>query len=385
MLSLSLLFGFACSAASSGSEDDSESGSQGAGASAATSSGNGFLNGSSSSGAGGEMGCAAETFPGKLVPVDLHILLDRSASMQDSGKWGAVISALTTFINDPSSGGIGVGLQYFPSKPAVPPPVACPCGEYGPCLPIFNSCAGGLSPDDSCIPSDYQQPPLPIATLPGSAGGLLASLQAAAPEGGSTPSQPAITGALAYVSTFAQANPTHLTFLVFASDGEPSGCTTNSTAGTAAAAQQAAQGAPEVKTFVIGVGDSLSSLNQVAASGGTDKAYLVDGGSNTTQEFINALNDIRAAGQCKFQIPVPSMGMPDFEKVNVSLVDPNDPSMKEQLGFVQSKESCNASGGWYYDNPADPKFIELCPASCEKVKNSDVDVKVILGCATVVN
>jgi hypothetical protein len=79
----------------------------------------------SSSGGVGDSGlgkCATETQAGKQLPLDLFIMLDTSGSMNDktgptaSGptKLSAVRTALTGFINDPKSAGIGVGLQTFP-------------------------------------------------------------------------------------------------------------------------------------------------------------------------------------------------------------------------------------------------------------------------------
>jgi hypothetical protein len=191
-------------------------------------------------------------------------------------------------------------------------------------------------------------------------------------------------GAMTYATTWAAANPAHLTAIVFASDGDPTGCLNNGVSGTADAAAAALAANPSVPTFVIGVGTALTDLNQIAQAGGTTQAYLVDSGSNTTQEFIDALNKIREAGQCKFQIPTPNMGMADFNKVNVSLIDPNGAPPVE-LKNVGTAAGCDPTdGGWYYDDPAAPKIIELCPASCDAVMASDADVQVLLGCATIV-
>jgi hypothetical protein len=81
-------------------------------------------------GPGAELGpstgptCAEEAHDGKLVPVDLLLLVDTSGSMEESAgtqsKWRAVHDALQTFLKDPKSAGLGVGLQRFP-----PPPKPC--------------------------------------------------------------------------------------------------------------------------------------------------------------------------------------------------------------------------------------------------------------------
>lgn len=88
------------------------------------------------------VGCAATTVQAKLLPLDLYFILDTSFSMDDlvsSGrsKWQAVTAAITTFVNDPASAGLGVGLQYFPgTAPGVP--ASCKsstqCGAAGPCV-----------------------------------------------------------------------------------------------------------------------------------------------------------------------------------------------------------------------------------------------------------
>ncbi|RLB66043.1 MAG: hypothetical protein DRI90_00450 [Deltaproteobacteria bacterium] len=387
-LSGALAFGLApaCSAGS-----DTTDGTGGSGANASSSSGIGgemTLDGGSNDASGGA--CAADTYPGELVPLDLYVMLDKSSSMTSEGKWASVTTALKGFAASDDSVGIGVGLQFFPVPPSYPIPVACngqindpACGLYGPCMPILNICGGSAS-NDSCDPIDYDEPKLPIAELPAAEPAFTAELNNASPDGDSTPSQPAMEGAVVYASAWAQAHPSHLTFIVFATDGDPTNCSFNSIQGTADAAQQAANGNPPVKTFVIGVGSELGSLNQIAVAGGTGQAYLVDTGQDVTQQFIDALNEIRALGLCKFQIPVPEEGTPDYGKVNVSLVDPDNPDNYIVVGQVDNESTCDpVEGGWYYDDPYDPKMIILCPASCDEVMLSDWDVSVLLGCETI--
>ena len=384
-----LAFGLA-QACSAGSEGDNGTGGSGASASGSSSSGDGgmTMDGGNNDASGGA--CAADTYPGELVPLDLYVMLDKSASMSDTGKWSSVTTALKAFAASQDSIGIGVGLQFFPVPPSYAIPVACngqpsdpACGFYGPCIPMLNICGGSMS-NDSCDPIDYDDAKLPIAELPDAEPAFAAELNAESPNGDSTPSQPAMEGAVVYASAWAQAHPSHLTFIVFATDGDPTNCSPNSISGTADAAGQAAGGNPPVKTFVIGVGTELSALNQIASAGGTGQAYLVDTGQDVTQQFIDALNKIRAAGQCKFQIPVPDEGTPDFDKVNVSLVDPNNPDNTIVVGQVDGESSCDpVEGGWYYDDPLDPKMIILCPATCKEVMSSDWDVSVLLGCETI--
>jgi hypothetical protein len=331
--------------------------------------------------------CAAESHQGELVPLDLYVMLDRSSSMNDAGKWSAVVSALQGFVGSSDAAGIGVGLQFFPVDPTGTIPTDCAdCGLYGPCVPGFNVCGGSLATDTSCDPADYDDAQVPIQVLPGVQTAIVNSLNAESAGGSATPSEPAMSGAVTYATAWAQAHPDHMTFIVFATDGEPTGCTTNTTAGTATLAQGAADGTPSVKTFVIGVGSELSSLNQIATAGGTGQAYLVDTGGNVTQQFIDALNEIRSSGACLFQIPQPDVGVVDFNLVNVNLVDPADPDHPETVFGVGTEAGCDPStGGWYYDNPAAPEMILLCPATCDHVRVNDLDVEVLVGCSTIVN
>ena len=377
-----------CSAGGDGKLDGT--GGNGTGANGTGATGGGITG---QGGSGGLEACADETYPGELVPLDLYVLLDKSSSMSSSGKWGAVETALQTFVSSPESAGIGVGLGLFPAPPSSAIPGACngadindpACGLYGPCLPGFNVCGGSFSPNDSCDPGDYATPALGIAELPTAQTSFVSTLTAANPDGDSTPSQPAMEGATVYAKAWAEAHASHLTYIVFASDGDPTNCSTNSVQGTANAAQSAANANPPVKTFVIGVGTELTSLNQIAQAGGTSQAYLVDTGNNVTQQFIDALNEIRAMGQCLLQIPVPLVGTPDYQRVNVVLVDPGNPSGNQTVKYVTVPANCDPTdGGWYYDSPSNPHMIILCPETCGEVQTGNWDIKVLLGCETVV-
>jgi hypothetical protein len=60
--------------------------------------------------------CANDTQRGKQLPLDLYVMLDTSGSMNDlvgpqRSKWSEVSAAITAFVNDPGSAGIGVGVQ----------------------------------------------------------------------------------------------------------------------------------------------------------------------------------------------------------------------------------------------------------------------------------
>src|SRR4051812_25479664 len=98
-------------------------------------------NGGSSSAVGEE--CAGNLIEAERIPLDMYVMLDVSGSMLEPTadatvtKWDAVSSALTDFVGDPASAGIGMGLQVFPIQHP-DAPGACKsdneCGQFGPCF-----------------------------------------------------------------------------------------------------------------------------------------------------------------------------------------------------------------------------------------------------------
>jgi len=147
-------------------------------------------------------------------------------------------------------------------------------------------------------------------------------------------------------------------------------------------AKDAASGTPSIKTYVLGIGTELAALDQVAKAGGTSKAYLAASGQ-VSQKLLDVLNQIRLTGVCQFQIPVPTSGTPDYNKVNVNFT-PNG-GQAQPVGNVKDSASCDpAKGGWYYDNKDKPTKIILCDGTCDQVKLSSQPVNILLGCQTLV-
>ncbi len=322
--------------------------------------------------------CASESRKGQVLPVDIFIMMDQSGSMTDEVtgpngtmgmKWDFLKQAFTSFVEDPASAGIGIGIQYFPI-PNIDDS-SCDAGTYA-------------------VPNDPNAPQsgvgVAIALLPGNATAIVNSLSAHTP-GGQTPTVAALSGALQYAEGWAAQNPTHKVMVVFATDGDPHGCTNNTVGVAAAVAQMAATGVPPVPTYVIGVGDSLKSLNQIADAGGTTAALIVSTGQDVAAQFLAAMNEIRSSTSvpCVLSIPTSDGGAVDFGKVNV-VDSPADGGAPLSFLQVPSASSCDpAAGGWFYDNRAAPTTITLCPASCTMV-TTDVaaQVDIQLGCQTLV-
>jgi hypothetical protein len=147
---------------------------------------------------------------------------------------------------------------------------------------------------------------------------------------------------------------------------------------------------PAVSTFVIGVVgpadvDAPGNLDEIAASGGTTKAFIVDTAGDVQKQFRDALNKIRASGlSCELAVPTPPGGQTlNYKEVNVAFDSGSGPA---NLLKVENAASCTEKGGWHYDvDPATgtPKRILVCPTTCTQFQQTDVgSVQIRLGCDT---
>jgi hypothetical protein len=335
----------------------------------------------------------------------MYIMLDQSGSMADpvaggTTKWKAVTSALKSFIADPGSAGLGVGIGYF----GVPPggstscnttcQTAADCGGpgCGPCDHIggMGICIGASSASDSCQAADYAVPDVEIAELPGTSNAqvdaLDASFMAHHPTTG-TPTAPALQGAIQHATSWQVANPTHVAVVLLATDGEPEECSPTSPAQIGQLAAAAFMGNPSIATFVIGVGN-VNALNTIAQDGGTGQAFIVNTQQDVTMQFLAALAQIRGAALgCTYVIPQPTDGSTlDPSKVNVQYT-PGGSTTPETIPEVSDILHCPASGdAWYYDDPAMPTEIVMCANTCTTLSaDTTGEVDIVLGCASIVH
>jgi len=342
--------------------------------------------GTSAVGQGGSAVCNAQVREGQRVPIDMYFLVDSSGSMGEavSGgtKWDVVSSALVSFVKDPRNASTGVGIGYFPGGART----SCAPGVAGCfCIPIINICVSAEG--GSCTVADYSTPAVPLS-LPPQFAAVVSDIAGHRINGG-TPTRPALDGALQYLGQWATQHPERKPLLVLATDGEPSGCESNTPEDVADVAASALAGPHAIRTFVIGVGRSLVSLNLVAKAGGTDHAFLVDTGGDVAKEFADALDQIRgAASSCDFNIPSTgdAGGAIDPRKVNVSYTQSgsSSPTSVSQT-FNSDPSNCGSAGGWYYDNPNQPTKILICPATCSSFDTAtNTSISIALGCTTVV-
>ena len=307
--------------------------------------------------------CAAQAYEGEAIPLDIYIMFDQSGSMlNDVGgitRLDAVERAAGTFLRDPASAAIGVGVGYFGFQPI---------GQT------------------TCSPDDYASPSVTV-TLDHEA--VLRSLAERQPIG-ETPTGAAIRGACGYAKELKKSHADHSVVVLLLTDGEPKApmsCSTGACCPTLSDAVQATadcrSGQPGIKTYVLGVGPFLDNLQQIAQAGGTDHAYLI-GDQDVEQKVLQALNSIRgdASIPCQLKIPEPTGGAElNYGLVNVAYQDSN--CTLSTIYNVPSAASCDAtSGGWYYDNPAAPSLVNLCGASCDRVAAPGGRLAFTVGCET---
>jgi hypothetical protein len=233
-----------------------------------------------------------------------------------------------------------------------------------------------------------------IADLPGAVPALEKAMNGIVPQG-TTPTTPAVKGALAQLQMRAMSNPNRKPVLVLATDGLPTECGGANTLDTAIDAIGAGQMAtPAVPTYVIGIFGSNQltrsqpALVRMATAGGTGMPFVLTTGNDLNVRLLAAINQIRGAALgCEFTIPKPNAGNNlDFDQLNVRV---KSPAGTEDLLYVGTAAACDPTkGGWYYD--ADPKMVDptrvlLCDASCKKVKSTaGVSVDLRVGCKTII-
>ena len=332
--------------------------------------------------------CAADVHAAEGLPLDMFIMMDQSASMNEAvnggSKWAVVTGALTSFVQSAKTASLSAGIQYF-GLPAGGGPTKMP----GCAIPFLcGGGFGGLAFNSSCNVADYANPDVEIAPLPANGAKIATSITNHGPAS-DTPTLPALQGAIQHATDWTKAHPGHPTIVVLATDGDPNGCNSTPQNVAAAAAAGLAQ-TPKILTFVIGVGASLTSLNGIAAAGGSNQAFIVDTTQDVNAQFLDALNKIRGAAvlPCAYEIPKPTDATQtiNLNSINVAYTPGTGPTAGTQqtLFQVSDKSACAAAkGGWYYDNPAAPTHIQLCDETCAPVTaDRGGNVSVLVGCQT---
>jgi hypothetical protein len=98
----------------------------------------------------------------------------------------------------------------------------------------------------------------------------------------------------------------------------------------------------------------------------------------TLAEGVNAARRL----DCQWEIPDPPPGETfAVNKVNV-LYTPGGAGAAQTIYKVEAS-ACGPQGGWYYDDPTNPTYVRVCPATCSTIQNDwDGKIDILFGCAT---
>lgn len=295
--------------------------------------------------------CAKQTARATRQPVYLEFAFDVSGSMgkgdkpwhDRSLKWEPVVAATKAFFADAKSEGFSAALTLFPAD------------------------------DDRCDKASYQTPDVTMQPLPSEAFGQ--ALDAIGQEDwrGGTPTLHVLQGLFDQIDGEQAAHPGRYA-VVLVTDGYPQDCDDDS---IEAVADLVKGRAADIPTYVIGVEnpplddapDVTTNLTAVAEAGGTGTAYLIDTGdpTKTTSAFKGTIDAIRSAAvSCRLEIPEAPQGQTfDKQKVSVRYLSSGSETT------LSYDADCKGSDAWHYDDPDQPRELELCPETCKGLQDDE--------------
>ena len=338
--------------------------------------------------------CGTGTAEATLTPVSMFVMFDRSGSMltdEVPNRWDNAALALTTFFRDPGAADLAVALRFFPHDQ---PAAGCTNNGMTGCLSA--ACAVPLVPlmaDPMAVLPKLTADPAPTDTHEAA---LVASITASVPMmgggnmSGGTPTSVALEGAHQWASAYQTAHPrpAQQTVVVFVTDGQPNGCEEDTDAISQIAADALAA-TTNIRTYVVGLTDDaqdLAFLEELAVAGGTERAFIVLDGATAATDLATALKAIQGSAlTCNFPFPmVIDGGMADPARINVDYT-PAVGAMPVPFFRVENEAACAAATqpSWYYDNPAAPTQIHLCPSACTTVTgNPAAKLDIQIGCTS---
>jgi hypothetical protein len=275
-------------------------------------------------------------------------------------KWEPVVAATKGFFTDQASSSLFASLVFFPID---------------------------ASESERCSADSYASPDVPFTPLPSDAFGK--AIDDVTPKStsdwrGGTPTLAVIQGTLQFVDSSMKKDPGSKYAIVLVSDGYPQGCSdADDKIETVVAAVKDASS--DISTYVIGVAnppggpDTVTNLNDIAAAGGTGKAFIIQTGDPqaTIEAFRNAVKVIKETQlSCDFEIPPAPAGQ-SFDPGKANVTYASDGS-EQALAY---DATCKAEGSWRFDDEAAPSRMVLCDATCETVRaDPHATLRVEFGC-----
>lgn len=301
-------------------------------------------------------------------PVDMFIMMDRSSSMlypvpnsnPSVTRWSAFQAGMEQFVSEASKEDLRAGINFFG-------------------LSKF----GGEDAVDCSVP-DYATPKVEIAQVSENGADLVDAIVANQPAG-FTPTLPALQGALEHTKDWIASGKSEgrAVVAVLVTDGYPTQCQDPVSIKEIADVAKDAFDTDHIRTFVIGLAAGFN-LDTIAQAGGTVSATLLDE-NEPTSALVDALINITDTKiACDYDIPVPPADT-EFVQDKVQVIYTPMAAAEQEIPRIESAASCgsNPNGGWYFDNPSNPKQIRVCPCTCARF-NKAGSVRISLGCEPIV-
>jgi hypothetical protein len=243
----------------------------------------------------------------------------------------------------------------------------------------FISWCGAL--DAAACASSFDKSLLKPEVVPLPSSSLIDQVKANSRVCDDTPTSAAIRGALRHTNALKASMKDTRMMTILITDGLPRGCGDLDEAKVAARESKDAG----VPLHVLGVGSKLDNLNQIAAEGGTQRAYVIDtrDPNKVGDDLSVQLAQIRSKGiGCEMDVPVSTDAKPlNFNQVNVTLTLDG---VAKRLGY---SPDCQAPNGWRYDvkpEAGTPTKVLLCEQACASAgNNATAKLAYEVGCATV--
>lgn len=326
-------------------------------------------------GGGGSVACDEAVYQGKALPSDL-LIVGNAAGVAVSQQ-ASLQAAMAQFTQSTDVSGVGLAISGFPRYAG--DESSKQISDCSSCLGICStSGTKGDCMDVTCDPADYQWFSLQndFQTLPSN---VIGGWWMVPPTGFSLSVSegamaPAMSGAVEWLSGWALNHHDQNPAIVLVTDSGANGTCAGTTADIAKTAADAASGKAAIRTYVITLA-TVPALDAIAVSGGSVAAQSV-APSEVDKALLKVVQQMRA---CAYSIPVPSKGSFDPSKVNVRVQGTQD-----RLAQVANATECAADqGGWYYDDPTDPRKILLCHESCATLSEASKGVDILMGCPTI--
>lgn len=130
-------------------------------------------------------------------------------------------------------------------------------------------------------------------------------------------------------------------------------------------------------------GASAPGLQYLALADATSgqKASICVSDWSTVFEPLKTAVITTAPLPCDYPLPAPPSGSSlDPSRVNVGVLLEGIGS--KTLPHASSSDACDSAEAWFYDDPAQPTLIRMCPAACSSISAGGA-IEITLGCETV--